>query len=76
MQSTINAALRDKVQNLAEKAFNHHLISGYGDGEYPDKYQIVYKGKPRHLPLEEALDFLNTLLVLSDFQDSSLIEHT
>lgn len=54
--------LRDEVQHLAEEAFHHNLISGYGDGEYIDEYQIVYQGKPRHLRLEEARSFLNDLL--------------
>lgn len=55
-------ALRHEVQQLAEKAFHDHLISGYGDGEYPDKYQIVYQGKPRHFSLKEAYYFLDELL--------------
>lgn len=56
------AALRNKLHDLAESAFHRHLISGHGDGEYPDKYQIVYQGKPIHLPLEEAYDFLCELI--------------
>jgi len=55
-------ALRYEVHRLAEQAFHHHLISGYGDGEYPDKYQILYQGKPRHFSLKEAYYFLNELL--------------
>lgn len=55
-------ALRYKVHQLAEQAFHHHLISGHGDGEYPDKYQIVYQGKPRHFSLPEAYYFLDELL--------------
>lgn len=55
-------ALRYEVHRLAEKAFHHHLISGYGDGEYPDKYQIVYQGKPRHFSLKEAYYFLDELV--------------
>jgi hypothetical protein len=57
-----NSALRDEVRKLAEYAFRHHLISGYGDGEYAEEYQIVYQGKPRHLRLEEARSFLVELM--------------
>jgi hypothetical protein len=56
------AALRDKVHNLAEAAFDQLLISGHGDGEYVDEYQIVYEGKPRHLSLNQAHLFLTQLL--------------
>jgi len=44
------ASLRDELEKLAEEAFHRKLISGYGDGQYSDEYQIVFKGKPRHLP--------------------------
>ncbi|MBN8561658.1 hypothetical protein Q2T42_14295 [Leptolyngbya boryana CZ1] len=54
--------LREEVHTLAEEAFHLHLISGYGDGEYDNEYQIVYKGKPRHLPLERAKAFLIDLI--------------
>lgn len=54
--------LREEVHTLAEEAFHLHLISGYGDGEYDNEYQIVYKGKPRHLPLERAKAFLTDLI--------------
>lgn len=54
--------LREEVHALAEEAFHLHLISGYGDGEYEGEYQIVYKGKPRHLPLERARIFLVNLM--------------
>jgi len=54
--------LREEVHSLAEEAFHLHLISGYGDGEYDGEYQIVYKGKPRHLPLERAKAFLVNLM--------------
>lgn len=54
--------LRNTVHQLAERAFHHHLISGYGDGEDADKYQIIYQGKPRHFSLTEAQDFLNQIL--------------
>jgi hypothetical protein len=54
--------LKRAVRRLAEDAYNRRLISGYGDGEYSDKYQIDYQGKPRHLPLEKARAFLSRLL--------------
>ncbi|MDX2239696.1 MAG: hypothetical protein NW224_03330 [Leptolyngbyaceae cyanobacterium bins.302] len=55
-------ALRDAIHRLAEDAFHRHLISGHGDGEYADKYQIVYQGKPRHFSLSEAHRFLQNLV--------------
>jgi hypothetical protein len=55
-------ALRDEVHHLAEEAFHRNLISGYGDGEYNDEYQIVFQGKPRHLPLAQARTFLSRLI--------------
>lgn len=58
--------LRENVHELAHFAFQQHLISGYGDGEYPDKYQITYKGKTKHLPLKQAHGFLNGLLRKTD----------
>ncbi|MBU7586164.1 MAG: hypothetical protein KAF91_25405 [Nostoc sp. TH1S01] len=61
MNST-KAALRDEVRQLAEEAFHFKLISGYGDGPDMDEFQIVYQGKPRHLPLEQARLFLVNLL--------------
>jgi hypothetical protein len=54
--------LREEVHQLAENAFHLNLISGYGDGEYSDEYQVVYQGKPRHLPLEKACSFLSNLI--------------
>jgi hypothetical protein len=57
-----HSVLREEVHFLAEEAFHQHLISGYGDGEHPEEYQIVYQGKPRHLPLERARSFLVNLL--------------
>lgn len=56
------AGLRDEVEQLAEEAFHRKLISGYGDGQYSDEYQIVFKGKPRHFPLAEAHSFLDKLI--------------
>ena len=58
-------ALRDEVRQLAEEAFHRKLISGYGDGPDSDEYQIVYNGKPRHLPLERARAFLDKLILRS-----------
>jgi hypothetical protein len=55
-------ALREEVHLLAEIAFHRHLISGYGDSEYLDQFQIVYQGKPKHFLLEEAYTFLSNLL--------------
>lgn len=55
-------ALRNEVHKLAEEAFHRNLISGYGDGEYGDEYQIVVQGKPRHLPLTHARLFLSNLI--------------
>ncbi len=54
--------LRKKVHKLAEYAFRQHLISGYGDGEYPDKYQITYQGKTKHIPLKKAYSFLKKII--------------
>jgi len=56
------ADLRNEVEKLAEEAFHRKLISGYGDGPNSDEYQIVLKGKPRHLPLEQARFFLGKLI--------------
>ncbi|HIK03939.1 MAG TPA: hypothetical protein IGS40_04370 [Trichormus sp. M33_DOE_039] len=61
MNST-QATLRDEVRQLAEEAFQLKLISGYGDGPDVNEYQIVYQGKPRHLPLEQARFFLINLI--------------
>lgn len=54
--------LKNEIAKLAEQAFHQRLISGYGAGEYPDYYQIIYQGKPRHFPLESAYLFLERLL--------------
>ncbi len=56
------SALRSEVEKLAEEAFHRKLISGYGDGPDNDEYQIVFKGKPRHVPLEQAFSFLGNLI--------------
>lgn len=55
-------SLRDEVRQLADQAFHLKLISGYGDGPDINEYQIVYQGKPRHLPLDQARLFLLNLL--------------
>ena len=54
--------LRGEVHDLAEAAFHRHLISGHGDSEYPDEYQIVHQGKPKHFPLSRARAFLAKLM--------------
>lgn len=64
MNST-QASLREEVRELAEQAFHNKLISGHGDGEDINEYQIVYQGKPRHISLEQARLFLINLLYRS-----------
>lgn len=59
----IETPLKKQVHRLAEEAFQRNLISGYGDGEYQDEYQIVIDGKPRHFPLSYACNFLKELIV-------------
>ncbi|MBW4471913.1 MAG: hypothetical protein KME45_16125 [Stenomitos rutilans HA7619-LM2] len=54
--------LRGEVHKLADAAFHRHLISGHGDSEYPDEYQIVHQGKPKHFPLSRARAFLAKLM--------------
>jgi hypothetical protein len=61
MNST-KTALRDEVHQLAEEAFHLKLISGYGDGQNSNEYQIVWNGKPRHLSLEQARSILSKLI--------------
>ena len=61
MNST-KTSLRDEVRELAEQAFHLKLISGYGDGQYSDKYQIVDNGKPKHYTLECARFILKNLI--------------
>lgn len=58
MISPANGQLKVEVEQLAVQAFHQHLISGYGQGEYPDEYQIVVSGKPKHYPLDYARSFL------------------
>ncbi len=62
------AALRNEIRQLAEEAFHRKLISGYGDGADSDEFQILFEGKPRHLPLQEARSFLNGLLFSSSIR--------
>lgn len=62
MNNPATSQLKHEIEELATAAFHQHLISGYGDGEYPDEYQIVIEGKPRHLPLESARSLLTRLL--------------
>ncbi len=64
MNST-KAALRNQVRHLAEEAFQHKLISGYGDGPNYKEFQIIFQGKPRHFSLEYAYFFLENLLFSS-----------
>jgi hypothetical protein len=61
MNSTV-ADLRTEVRQLAEEAFHRKLISGYGDGQNNNEYQIVFNGKPRHLSLAHAYSVLTNLL--------------
>lgn len=60
--NSLTLDLKHEVEKLADRAFHEHLISGYGIGEDPNEYQIVYKGKPRHLALDSAYSFLEYLL--------------
>ncbi len=62
------AALRNEIRQLAEEAFHRKLISGYGDGADSDEFQILFEGKPRHFPLQEARSFLNSLLFSSSIR--------
>ena len=61
MNSTV-ADLRTEVRQLAEEAFHQKLISGHGDGQNGNEYQIVFNGKPRHISLQYAYSFLADLL--------------
>ncbi|MCU0524817.1 MAG: hypothetical protein MUF72_08335 [Elainella sp. Prado103] len=62
MNVLVNHQLKEEVAALAAAAFHQHLISGYGDGESPDEYQIVVQGKPKHFTLERARLFLAQLM--------------
>jgi hypothetical protein len=70
----VKTSLRDEVNKLAEQAFHQRLISGYGNGEYADQYQIVYQGKPRSFPLEQAHFSLMILLDSLDNDSYSVSE--
>lgn len=61
MKATVED-MRNEIRHLAEEAFHLKLISGYGDGPNENEYQIVLKGKPRHLSLEQAHSFLTDLI--------------
>lgn len=69
----IEAALREEIRQLAEEAFHRRLISGYGDGPTKNEYQIVFKGKPRHLPLKRARAFLDNLILRSRVREASSV---
>lgn len=62
MMSTTKTELRSEVRQLADRAFHLKLISGYGDGQDSDEFQIVYQGKPMHFSLERARLILNDLI--------------
>lgn len=62
MNKAASFQLKHEIETLAAEAFHQHLISGYGVSEYPDEYQIVLEGKPRHYPLESARSLLTQLL--------------
>jgi hypothetical protein len=66
--NTTQTSLRHEIRELAKEAFYRKLISGHGDGADLNEYQIVYQGKPRHLPLEQARFFLINLLYRSRIQ--------
>lgn len=70
--NSTKTTLREEVRKLAKKAFSMRLISGYGDGQYSDEYQIVYKGKPRHYPLERARFILSNLIATNQENQWSL----
>jgi len=67
---------KKEVERLAREAFHRRLISGYGDGEYPDCYQIVYKGKPRNFSLSYAYWFLHSLFWNENHSSNSKASHT
>ncbi|WAL62290.1 hypothetical protein [Thermocoleostomius sinensis] len=75
MYQSTSSALKQKIEILAEKAFRQHLISGYGDSEFPNQYQIVYQGKPRHFSLDHAFAFLKTLVDFNLATAESLMVH-
>jgi hypothetical protein len=54
--------LQMEVHRLADRAFRYHFISGYGEMEHSGEYQIIYKGKPRYLALQNARTFLLNIM--------------
>lgn len=62
MSKFASSQLKSEVEQLAAIAYFQHLISGYGNGEHPDRYQIVIQGRPKHYLLEEAHSVLAHLL--------------
>jgi hypothetical protein len=69
------ATLKNEIERLAEEAFHRHLISGYGNGESANEYQIVYEGKPRHFSLEYALYFLRKLIQRNEQPQLLTLDH-
>ncbi|BAU62896.1 hypothetical protein STA3757_02470 [Stanieria sp. NIES-3757] len=57
-----NDELKEQVRQLAQEAFDRHLISGHGHGQYKNEYQIVIEGKPRHYKYQEAYSLLKNIL--------------
>ncbi len=62
MSNPANKQLKSEVEALATLAYFRHLISGHGQGEHPDQYQIVIQGRPKHYLLEEAHSVLAQML--------------
>lgn len=62
MNVKTRASLREEVRELAQEAFHKTIISGHGDGENAQEYQLVIEGKPRHYSLENARAYLSQLL--------------
>jgi hypothetical protein len=63
--------LLPEVHRLANKAFRHHLISGYGETGNLGEYQLIYRGKPTNLTLINAHAFLLKVLGLSEHNHKS-----
>lgn len=74
--NSVEAVLRNEVRHLAEEAFHRKLISGYGDGPNEYEYQIVFQGKPRHFPMEQARAFLCELLFDAPVDNTDTTELT
>jgi hypothetical protein len=62
MSNSASYQLKSEVEQLAAIAYFQHLISGHGNGEHPDRYQIVIQGRPKHYLLEEAHAVLTQML--------------